>query len=52
MATLESQKRSERRRNQKSWERLNRDPEVIALRREMPGASGTEPGIHMRVNRA
>jgi hypothetical protein len=35
MATIESQKRSERRRAQKWWERLNRDPEVIALRREI-----------------
>jgi hypothetical protein len=35
MATIESQKRSERRRNQKWWERLNRTPEVIALRREI-----------------
>ena len=35
MATLESEKRMERRRNQKWWEELNRQPEVIALRREM-----------------
>jgi hypothetical protein len=35
MATLESQKRSERRRRQR-WQRwLNTDPEVIALRCEM-----------------
>ena len=33
MATIESEKRSERRRNQKWWERLNRDPEIQALRR-------------------
>src|SRR5215211_2124386 len=35
MATIESQKRSERQRNQKWWERLNRTPEVIALQREI-----------------
>jgi hypothetical protein len=35
MATRESEKRMERRRNQKWWEELNRQPEVIALRREM-----------------
>jgi hypothetical protein len=35
MATLESQKRMERRRNQKSWERLLADPEIQALRREI-----------------
>ena len=35
MATWESEKRMERRRNQKWWEELNRQPEVIALRREM-----------------
>jgi hypothetical protein len=35
MATLESQKRSERRRHQRWWEELNRQPEVIALRREI-----------------
>ena len=35
MATLESEKRSERRRHQKFWERENRDPEVIALRRQI-----------------
>jgi hypothetical protein len=35
MATIESQKRMERRRVQRWWEELNRTPEVIALRREM-----------------
>jgi hypothetical protein len=33
MATLESQKRMERRRHQRWWEAFNRDPEIIALRR-------------------
>ena len=37
MATLESEKRMERRRNQRWWEQLNRTPEVIALRREIAG---------------
>ena len=35
MATFESEKRMERRRRQRWWEALNREPEVIALRREM-----------------
>ena len=35
MATRESEKRMERRRTQKWWEEFNRQPEVIALRREM-----------------
>jgi hypothetical protein len=33
MATEESEKRMERRRRQHWWEALNRDPEIIALRR-------------------
>jgi hypothetical protein len=33
MATLESEKRMERRRHQRWWEALNRDPQIIALRR-------------------
>jgi hypothetical protein len=35
MATIESKKRMERRRRQRWWEQFNRDPEVIALRREI-----------------
>ena len=35
MATEESRQRSARRRYQKWWERLNRQPEVIAWRREI-----------------
>jgi hypothetical protein len=35
MATVESQRRSERRRRQRRWEQFNREPEVIALRREI-----------------
>ena len=35
LATIESQKRMARRRRQRWWERLNRDPEVMALRRAM-----------------
>jgi hypothetical protein len=35
MATRESEKRMERRRRQRWWEELNRQPEVIALRREI-----------------
>jgi hypothetical protein len=35
MATIASAKRSERRRRQKSWERWIRQPEVVALRREI-----------------
>jgi hypothetical protein len=35
MATLESQKRSERRRRQKSWERFKREPWVVAFRHEI-----------------
>ena len=35
MATLESEKRMERRRRQRGWEEWNRQPEVITLRREI-----------------
>jgi hypothetical protein len=35
MATIESQKRMERRRRQRWWERLNADPEIQALRRQI-----------------
>jgi hypothetical protein len=35
MATEESQKRMECRRRQRRWEQFNREPEVIALRREI-----------------
>jgi hypothetical protein len=54
MATLESQKRSERRRRQRRWEQFNREPEVIVLRREMARRqryrqrhpySGEHPGL-------
>jgi hypothetical protein len=54
MATIESEKRMERRRRQRWWERFNREPEVIALRREMARRqryrqrhpySGDTPGV-------
>jgi hypothetical protein len=54
MATEESQKRTERRRHQRWWERLNRDPEIIAIRREVARRqqyrqrhpfSGQHPGV-------
>jgi hypothetical protein len=35
MATLEFEKRMERRRRQRWWEELNRQPEVMVLRREI-----------------
>jgi hypothetical protein len=54
MATEESEKRMERRRHQRWWERLNRDPEIIAIRRELARRqryrqrhpfSGQHPGV-------
>jgi len=54
MATEESQKRMERRRHQRWWEQLNRDSEVIALRRYIAATrryrqrhpfSGQRPGL-------
>lgn len=54
MATEESQQRMERRRHQRWWERLNREPEVIALRRYIASRekyrqrhpfSGERPGV-------
>jgi hypothetical protein len=54
VATIESEKRMERRRRQRWWEQLNRDPEVIALRREIARRqryqqrhpfSGQHPGL-------
>jgi hypothetical protein len=55
VATIESEKRMERRRRQRWWEQLNRDPEVIALRRAIAARqkyrqrhpfSGQHPGLH------
>ena len=54
MATEESQKRMDRRRRQRRWEAWNREPEVIALRREIARRrryrqrhpySGNAPGV-------
>ena len=54
MATIESAKRMERRRRQRWWEQLNRDPEVMALRRAIAARqkyrqrhpfSGQHPGL-------
>jgi hypothetical protein len=54
MATIESEKHMERRRHQRWWERLNRAPEVIALRRSIAARqryrqrhpfSGQRPGL-------
>jgi hypothetical protein len=54
VATIESQKRMERRRRQRRWEQFNREPEVIALRREIARRqryrqrhpySGNTPGV-------
>jgi hypothetical protein len=54
VATIESKKRMERRRRQRRWEQFNREPEVIALRREITRRqryrqrhpySGSAPGV-------
>jgi hypothetical protein len=55
MATIESEKRMQRRRRQRWWEQFNRQPDVIALRREIARRqkyrqrhpySGQHPGLH------